>query len=64
MATAKKAAKKVPTRSRTVTLTTGRNAKATSLINDIRKALGKLGCLECRSGIDRFVYKDKVLPGR
>lgn len=66
MAVAKKTtAKKTATKAasagvRSLTVPTSRSAKITTLITDIRKALGRTACGGCRSGIDRLVFQDRI----
>lgn len=41
----------------------GRNAGIKDIQKALERALGLIGCRGCRSGIDRIVFDDIVLPG-
>jgi hypothetical protein len=63
--TKKTAVKKTATKAagagvKTLTVPTSRSAKITTLITDIRKALGRTACGGCRSGIDRIILQDRI----
>ena len=59
----KKAAK--PTKKavvpKTLTVTSGRGAKFPTIVRDLERALGRVGCRGCRSGIDKIVIADPVI---
>ena len=63
----KKAAKKSGTkkvatkRSRSLLVPTKRAAKLPELVREMEKALGRIGCRGCRSGLDRIVLGDRVI---
>jgi hypothetical protein len=63
----KKAAKKSGTkklatkRPRSLTVGTGRHARLPELVREMEKALGRIGCEGCRSGLDKIVLGDRVI---
>ena len=62
MPTSKKAAKstkKAPPK--TLRVSSRKGAKLTTIVKDLRLALGEIGCLGCRSGIDRIIIADPVI---
>jgi hypothetical protein len=54
----KKAIAKPP---KTLTVTSGRGAKLPTIVRDLERALGRVGCRGCRSGIDKIVITDPVI---
>jgi hypothetical protein len=68
MATTKKAGTKASgkkaaaTLGRTLTVTAGPKAKFLTIAVQLEKAFKQGGCPGCRSGVDRIVFQDRVLP--
>lgn len=63
MPTSKKAAKstKATSRPKTLRVSSRQGAKLPTIVKDLRLALGEIGCLGCRSGIDRIIIADPVI---
>ncbi len=65
MPTSKKAAKSTTKtakrRPKTLRVSSRKGAKLTTIVKDLRLAFGEIGCLGCRSGIDRIIIADPVI---